>query len=193
MATATAKMHVLPWNSTTLAFLLGGKCWVTLEDVATGVRYTYLIEQKVDYGMVTETHPKTGKKVQKETVVKRYDFWFVSVQPGAIGEAKPRYLGVIDPKTFRTTAGTAKNSLASAENINMFGDVLRDLRAGVSNAHKVKIWHCGKCGRCTRALKVPSSILTGLGPCCAAQMGIKMVDAKPTMIEKVAALDESVA
>lgn len=178
------EMHVLPWNSTTLAFLLAGKCYVTLEVVSTGVRYTYEIRQKVDKGMVTD--PKTGK--QKETIVKRYDFWFVAVQPGAIGDARPCYLGVIDPDTFRTTGSTTKNKLANAENINLIGDVVRDLRAGQNNSHKVKIWHCGKCGRCSKALKVPSSILTGLGPDCAEQMGIKMADASPTTIEKIASL-----
>jgi len=178
------EMHVLPWNQTTLAFLLAGKCYVTLEVVQTGTRYTYEIKQKVDKGKVTD--PKTGQ--QKETVVKRYDFWFVAAQPGAIGDARPCYLGVIDPDTFRTTASTAKNKLANAENINLIGDVIRLLRAGQSDSHHVKIWHCGKCGRCNKPLKVPSSILTGLGPECASQMGIKMADASPTTIEKIAAL-----
>jgi hypothetical protein len=30
----------------------------------------------------------------------------------------------------------------------------------------VEVWHEGKCGKCGRALTVPSSILTGIGPEC---------------------------
>lgn len=183
---AVADMNVLPWNKTTLAFLLAGRCWVSLEDVLTGTRFTYEVRQKVDMGDVTVTNKK-GKQETRRTIVKRYDFWFVSLQKGAIGEAKPRYLGIVDPKGFRTTTKTRANVLATAENINMFGDVLRDLRAGLDRGHQVKIWHCGRCGRCGRALSVPSSIATGLGPDCAADMGITMVDVKPNLIEKIAA------
>lgn len=187
--TKTTPQHVLPWNETTLAFLLAGKCWVSLEHVLTGARYTYLVEQRVDYGTVTETD-KDGKQVQRETIVKRHPFWIVSLQKGAIDEASPHYLGVIDSTAFRTSKGTAKAANATADNINTFGDVLRDLRAGQNNGHKVKIWHCGKCGHCARALSVPSSIKTGFGPDCAQKLGIEMADTSPTLIEKVAALDD---
>lgn len=184
---AKHEQHILPHNATTLAFLLAGKCYVTLELISNGTRFTYLIEQKVDMGEVDDPrHP--GYKVK--TIVKRYDTWFVSLQPGAIREARPIYLGVVDPKTFRTTKGTAKNELATAENVNLFGDILRDLRAGKSNAHRVRIWHCGLCGRCGRDLKVPASIATGIGPDCAKVMGIEMVSVVPTAIDKIASLDE---
>lgn len=180
------EQHVLKHDKTTLAFLLAGRCYVTLEKIADGARHTYFVEQKVDKGLVDDPkHP--GKKVQ--TIVKRYDFWFVSLVKGAIGDSKPRYLGVIDPTTFRTTTKTANNQLATADNINLFGDILRDLRAGVSNAHKVRIWHCGMCGRCGRELKVPESIATGIGPECAKTMGITMVSVEPSAVEKIASLD----
>jgi len=181
-------MHVLPWNATTLAFLFAGKCWVSLEDVLTGARFTYSVKQKVRMGYAPDPK-KPGTQVY--TVVERFPFWFVSLQVGAIGEATPRYLGVIEPATgFRTTAKTASNALATAENINMFGDVLRDLSAGLDRANQVRIWHCGRCGHCARALSVPSSIATGFGPDCAEKLGIEMTDTKPTLIEKIAALDE---
>jgi len=184
---AKHEQHILQHNDTTLAFLLAGRCYVTLEQIADGVRHTYFVEQKVERGLVDDPkHP--GRKV--ETIVKRFDFWFVSLVKGAIGDTKPIYLGVIDPQSFRTTKGTAKNQLATAENVNLFGDILRDLRAKKSNAHKVRIWHVGLCGRCSRDLKVPESIATGLGPTCAAEMGIKMVSVEPTVVEKIAALDE---
>lgn len=185
---AKHEQHILPHTDTTLAFLLAGRCYVTLEQIADEVRHTYFVEQKVEKGLVDDPkHP--GQKV--ETIVKRFDFWFVSLVKGAIGDTKPVYLGVIDPQAFRTTKGTAKNQLATAENVNLFGDILRDLRVKKSNAHKVRIWHCNRCGRCGRDLSVPSSILTGLGPTCAAEMGIKMANDEPTVVEKLAALDGS--
>jgi hypothetical protein len=180
------EQHVLPHDATALRFLLAGKCYVTLEQIADGKRFTYLIEQKVERGYVDDPkHP--GHKV--ETIVKRHDIWFVSLQPGAIGEARPRYLGIVDPTSFRTTSGTKKNDLATAENVNLFGDILGALRAGKSNAHRTRIWHCGYCGRCARGLSVPASILTGLGPDCAALMGVEMANrVKPTLVEKLASL-----
>jgi len=180
-------MNILPWNPTTLAFLHAGKCWVSLEDILTGERFTYSVVQKVKKGFVPDPK-KPGQKVY--TIVERFPFWFVSLQVGAIGEAHPKYLGVIEPaKGFRTTTKTAANKLATAANINMFGDVLRDLSAGLDRAHQVRIWHCSRCGHCGRALSVPSSIATGLGPDCMEKMGITPVDTTPTLVEKIAALD----
>ena len=150
--------HTLPWNPTTLTFITAGKCYVALESISDGTRHYYYVEQKVDRGLVTD--PKTGK--QTESVIKRYDFWFVSLVIGAIGDSKPRYLGVMEKKAgklaFRTTYGTKKNSAASAENINAFGDLIYDLDAGLNNGHLTRIWHQGRCGRCTKALKVPESV-----------------------------------
>jgi len=174
------EQHLLPHNETTLAFLLAGRCYVTLERVVDGSRYTYRIEQKTE----EIDDPQSGQKVTK-----RHAFWFVALQMGAIDETRPRYLGVIDPATFRTTRGTAKNPSATADSINLFGDTLRDLRAGRSNETHVRIFHCGRCARCGRALSTPASILTGIGPECCKEMGIKQVDPSPALIEKIAALD----
>jgi hypothetical protein len=182
-----ADSHVLPWNKTSLAFVLAGRATLTLEDVLTGQRFTYNVKQKVDKGYAPDPkHP--GKQVY--TIIKRHDFWFVSVQSGAVGASAAHYLGVIDPKGFRTTAKTKGQPGVTADTINVFGDMLRDLKAGLDRGHQLKIWHCGKCGRCGRTLTVPSSILTGIGPDCAADMGIEMVDATPTTIEKIGALDD---
>lgn len=181
-----AETEVLPHNATTVAFLLAGRCYVTLEQIATSVRSTYFIEQKVKKGPVDDPK-RPGYTIN--TVVERFDIWFVSLVKGAIGDSKPRYLGVIEPQGFRTTTKTANNPLATAENINLFGDLLRDLRAGISTAHKTRIWHCNRCGRCTRELSDPTSIATGLGPDCMKIMGIAPVDTAPTVVEKLAALD----
>lgn len=181
--------HTLPWNSTTLSFVTAGKCYVALESISTGERHYYLVEQKVERGQIPD--PKNpGKTV--EGIIKRFDFWFVSLVVGAIDDHDQRYLGVIDKPdgklAFRTTKGTAKNSKATSENINAFGDLIRDLDLGLDNGHIWRIWHQGRCGRCGRALKVPESVATGIGPICAKIMGIDLKSVAPDVIEKLAAL-----
>lgn len=42
----------------------------------------------------------------------------------------------------------------------------------------LKIYHVGKCGRCGKKLTDPTSILTGLGPICAKQSGVPMIEYK---------------
>ena len=72
-----ADMHVLPWNATTLAFVLAGKCWVSLEDVVTGERFTYSVKQKVKMGYAPDPK-KPGQTVY--TIVERGPFWRASSQ-----------------------------------------------------------------------------------------------------------------
>lgn len=201
--------HVLPHDANTRKFLLAGKCYVTLEKVIDGTRCTYRVQQKVTDHTFTDPDAYdafvTGKDARvtdgdpdelgitpgaKVYVQERHPFWFVSLVKGAIGDTKPRYLGIIDAKGFRTTKATMKNKSATADNINLFGDTLRSLDGGASIAHAVRIWHTGRCGRCAKALSVPTSIATGLGPICAAQMGVSMKDVSPSLIEKIAALME---
>ncbi len=172
---------ILEWTSA-LDFILAGRCVVTLESIADAERNTYLVEQVVD-----EIEEKDGTK--KEV---RRQRWWVSLLVGSDNTQDYRYLGTVDKVTgklaFRTTQGTVKNKGASAENINRFGDVIRDLVADVNNAHVTRIWHRGLCGHCARPLTVPSSIATGIGPVCAEKLGITMVSVEASAIEKLAAL-----
>jgi hypothetical protein len=173
----------MPWEYC-LSFMLAGRAITTIESISDGSRNTYLIEQVVD----------EVKQADGSTKEVRRDRWFVSLLVGPENTRSYRYLGCVDDvfgtRSFRTTKGTAKNKSASAENINRFGDVIRDLVAGVNNAHKTRIWHHGICGRCCKTLTVPASIATGLGPICAKHMGVDMKKVDPTLIEKLAALSD---
>jgi hypothetical protein len=172
----------LPWE---LArdFMLAGRCVVTLEDVATGDRSTYLVERIID-----------EKELDDGTVEKTpRDEYFVNLLIGSDNTRNFKYLGFVDKKysadfAFRTTKGTQKNKSASADNINRFGDTLKWLIEGTDAAHKVRVWHRGLCGKCGKDLTVPSSIATGFGPVCAKQLGIAMKKVDPTAIEKLGAL-----
>jgi hypothetical protein len=190
--TLASKSHTptipMPWDYA-LQYMLAGRCIVTLESIANGDRETYLIEQVVD-----EVKGKDADGNEKTEKVRR-DKFFVSLLTGSDNTKNYRYLGFIDKKfgghAFRTTGGTKKNKAASAENINRFGDTLRDLVAGKNNGHQTRIWHHGICGRCTKTLTVPASIATGLGPVCAKAMGVDMKKVDPSLIEKLAALAPS--
>jgi hypothetical protein len=179
----------MPWEYG-LAFLLAGRAVVTLEKITDGHRNTYLVDQVIDEVEVTD--PKGGPSTTKKI---RRDKWFVSLLVGSDNNRNYKYLGFVDEKSgaraFRTTYGTKKNKSASADNINLFGDVMAALVAGESLGHQVRIWHHGICGRCCKTLTVPASIATGVGPTCAKALGIDMKNVDPTLIEKLAALADS--
>ncbi len=182
LAKKVSDLHPLPWD-VAKDFILAGRCVVTLEEIATGDRDTYLVSQVVD-----EEKDDDGKVVARIPREK----YFVSLLVGSDNTRNFRYLGFIDKKfgdfAFRTTGGTKKNASASAQNVNRFGDVLRWLVSGTNAAHQVRVWHRGLCGHCGKDLTVPSSIATGIGPTCAAKLGIEMKNVDPTAVEKLAAL-----
>lgn len=211
---ATYTEHVLPHNDNTTKFFLAGRCYVSLEKISDGTRYTYEVRQKVEDVMIQspehleslkakgltvdlyESYEKNGKSLYTDDQVLakvRHPFWFVGLQKGSIGDSKARYLGVIDSKVgfraFRTTHATKKNKHATADNINLFGDVLKSLETETfAFALKVRVWHMGRCAKCGKALSVPESIATGFGPICAKKLGIDMANIDPSIIEKLAAL-----
>jgi hypothetical protein len=179
----------LSWKDDALAYILAGRATLTIESIADGSRETYRINQKIVYEK--DEHGNETNKVKA-----RLDFWFVNLRAGkkAGGEWNYKYLGVVDEKhgarAFRTTGGTKKNKKASADNINLVGDVIGWLVAGKDHSHQFRLWHSGRCGRCAQPLTVPSSIATGLGPVCAKNMGVAMKKVTPSAVEKLAALDD---
>jgi len=176
--------YPLAWDGA-LPFLLAGKAVITLEAISDSSRHTYAVEQKVTYEEVV----KDGKKVTEKT---RHDLWFVKLLIGADNTRSYKYLGLVTGANgkwgFRTTKGTAKNSGASAENINRFGDIVAALISSDSLANKYRIWHRGFCAHCSKDLTVPSSVATGFGPTCAKKLGIPMKNIEPNLIEKLASL-----
>lgn len=129
------------------AFLLAGNARITLVSAKTGTRFTYRVRTAKD---------KPGLA-------------FVSVLRGASNEDDYTYLGTIfthegDPvSTYRHGAkspigGEAPSARAFAWAFRMLG--AEELPEGC------EVWHEGTCGRCGRALTVPSSIASGIGPEC---------------------------
>lgn len=108
------------------------------------------------------------------------EIYFVSVLSGPDNEADYAYLGVLDPKTG-SIRRTAKSRLAPDDfrfrlAVRVFLNILADNTQALTDAGW-KLHHEGRCGRCGRLLTVPESIETGIGPECAAKLGIEMVQA----------------
>lgn len=129
-----------------LRFLLAGRALVTLRSVKTGKRYTYRVQR-----------PKEDAP------------HFVSVLYGPDNDTDYRYIGTIfESKTFRRTD---KSKLPETDQrFVAWAWFWRVLWEKPELPDTLEVFHEGRCGRCGRTLTVPSSIETGLGPKCAAEL-----------------------
>lgn len=123
------------------AYLFAGNATLTVRNPATGNRFTFKIQKADDAPM-----------------------WYVRVLTGPDNRSDYRYLGILVPDqshhTFRRTAKSAFGFDAPCA--QALGWLVRN-----TESDRVEVWHEGRCGRCGRALTVPESIATGLGPVCA--------------------------
>ena len=130
-------------------YALAGRGVVTLVSEKTSARYTFKI---------TQAHDKATGEAQAR--------WFVHLLTGPENTTDYTYLGMLDAGGFRTTKATkAPDSLS----VRGFAYFWKHMVAGTMPP-QMKIYHEGRCGRCGRALTVPNSILTGIGPECAKKM-----------------------
>jgi hypothetical protein len=124
-----------------LQFILAGRARFTLVSEKTGTRFTYRITQK------DERSPH-----------------FVSVLTGSDNNHSYTYLGTIfDKKVFRHGSKSPINS--QAPSAKAFAWAWGYLARG-EMPPSCEVWHEGRCGRCGRALTVPSSVESGIGPVC---------------------------
>lgn len=130
-----------------VAFALAGNARLTLVSEKTGVRYTYQV--------------KHGEGPNAPH--------FVAVLSGPDNSSDFAYLGTIfDRAVYRH--GRKSRISQDAGSALAWAYAWRHLSEGTLPP-KCEIWHEGRCGRCNRALTVPESIATGLGPECAAKSG----------------------
>ena len=126
-------------------FLLAGNARVTLVSAATGRRFTYSIKsKKMDDGKI---------------------FHFVGLLTGPSNESDYSFLGTIfDSSKF--AHGRKSKIHPTAPSAKAFGWAWSHLATGALPP-SCEVHHEGRCGRCGRALTVPESIESGLGPVCA--------------------------
>lgn len=131
-------------------FVTAGNAIFTLSSKKTGAHYTF---------RARENKKRAGE-------------FFVSVLSGPDNGTDYTYFGVLADDKFRTSPKaelppSAKQVLV----FNFFCDkVLVEKRQ--PDALMLEFRHEGRCGRCRRLLTVPESIDNGIGPECAAKMGI---------------------
>ncbi len=134
------------------AFTLAGNATITLESQKTGAHFTYRVRQALD------------RETEKPT-----DRYFVSVLNGPDNEHSFAYVGLLDGGSFRQTA----KSRFAADTPSVRGFVyFWNAIAADRMPNTMNVRHEGKCGRCNRKLTTPESLDRGIGPECAAIMGI---------------------
>lgn len=124
-------------NSEALKFIFAGKSIVTLLNSKTENRFTFKVKQAKDSNM-----------------------FFVGV---LTGPETYSYIGTCIEGIYRH--GKKSTISKEAQSVKVFEYVINKLK--INNLPDfVEAWHEGKCGKCGRALTVPSSISNGLGPEC---------------------------
>lgn len=131
------------------AFIRAGRAVFTLQSARTGTHFTYRIVQSADKWDKT----KPGLL-----------FASVLIAPEVWG-----YLGIVGDGRLGATRGSKVSS--DAPSFKALAWFLRQLDRGELPA-AVIFRHEGRCGRCGHALTTPASVDTGLGPDCAAALGV---------------------
>ncbi len=131
-------------------YLRAGAAVVTLVSRRTGTRYTYRV--------------RAAEGEQDARGAPR----FVDLLHGPDNTRDYRYLGMIRGGDFFTTKAT--RHMESAAFTQGFRHFYRNLARANRIPHDVEAWHSSRCGRCGRALTVPASVASGLGPECAGRV-----------------------
>lgn len=132
-------------------FLFAGRAVFTLASARTGTRFTYKLCQKKEDPHVFWLHVLVAPDLYK----------FAGVVTDS--HTAPAF-------TYRFSHKSQLS--ATAPSIQAVAWFLVHLFKSETLHPQLEFWHEGRCGKCGRALTVPESIATGLGPECAAMMGV---------------------
>ena len=126
-------------------FITAGRAVFTLQGV--DARYTFKVSRSKD-----------GRAL------------FVSLLTGPDNTADYTYMGLLDEASARVIL-TAKSSYRDTSTpVIALRWALPIVWRGDTLPAPARLMHIGKCGRCGRALTVPSSIDAGIGPECATKL-----------------------
>ena len=143
-------------RDTIVAFAFAGNATITLRSTKTGKRFTFKLRR---------AKPKHDGQDESELPL------FVSLLNGPFNTDDYVFIGTIFPRSPSRLCASRKSRVTSAApSFVAFAWWLTHI-----GDERVEVWHEDKCGRCGRALTVPESIATGLGPHCAAKMGVDIV------------------
>lgn len=135
----------------TAEFVKAGRAIFTVKS-KTGQYYTY----------------KVGKSEGSE---KFSPAWFIHLLTGPDNTSSYTYMGMLNPKdgTIRLTHSSRFSDDSLPVKVARWATNI--IWAGKPLPEGYAIEHMGLCGRCGRALTVPSSIESGIGPECAKKLG----------------------
>lgn len=152
--------HVITSAADIAQFLLAGNATFTLVSTSTKARFTYRVSRA------------DGEDKGRP--------WFVGLLTGSDNEHSYSYAGCMFPGSFDLRFGRKSKVSPEAPSMKALTWFLANLGAAVAGKSnklsQVEFYHEGRCGRCGRKLTVPTSVVTGLGPDCAAALGIPMRD-----------------
>ena len=142
-----------------LRFMLAGNADFTLRSEISGARYTYKIEKK-------EVDPKNPSDLE---------VWFVKVLSGPENTSDFLSIGYIKGSKFLTSKKARERGITEkTPSFHALNWAFQSFLKEKMPSH-LEFWHVGRCGRCGHPLNVPESVATGLGPDCAAQLGVEQV------------------
>lgn len=132
-------------------FFRGGRAVFTVSN-PKGLRYTFRI-------------------VRKEANDRYPENWFAGLLTGPNNVTDYSYLGVFEPAdlSVRMTPGSRYDEASVP--VRVLRWVLARAAEGADLPAGYEVCHEGKCGRCGRALTVPESVASGIGPECSRIMG----------------------
>lgn len=138
------------------AFVNGGKAVFTLESEKTGKRFTYRVAKPFD---------KATGKIDHDAAIA-----FVAALTGPDNTRDYSYFGNIR-NGLRYEHGRKAKIGADALSVQVFEWFFHEVVTQQRLPEKLKVYHEGRCGRCGRALTVPASLRSGIGPECARKAG----------------------
>jgi hypothetical protein len=138
-------------------FALAGNARLTLVSQKTGARFTFRVRAKDVPAGEGAAQPDATKTL-----------FFVQLLNGQDNTSDYVFLGTIFPGAPTTSYrhGGKSPVAPSAPSAKGFAWAWSFLSKG-ELPPGCEVWHEGKCGRCGRALTVPESIASGIGPVCA--------------------------
>jgi len=123
-------------------FVFGGKALFTIKNESTGNRFTFRVVRLKD-----ETK----------------NVYFVNVLRGPDNTKDYMYIGAVINGKFKHT--TKSQVTEKAQSFQVFDWMVKKINNG-GLPDKVKVYHHGRCGKCSKLLTVPESVLSGFGPEC---------------------------
>ena len=164
-----------------VTYVFGGFARFTVVSQKTGTRYTYRLALPKDskckncgepLGHGARECAKCGLKLQYPTADPKRGPFFLKVLTGPDNEASYEFVGTVrrDANGIATYGHSAKSRISadapSVRAAKWFLDQLSPFQPESSVA-QAEVFHDGTCCRCGRALTVPESVASGIGPICA--------------------------